>query len=281
MPWLDDKMTALQIPASQPLLVLASCMRPTAELPPDLFSFFNGLSSDATATNPTTAAAVHSDSIPHPTVAKCQKVEAQQSKSSMTIALSAAQLPPSIWQEAAGRCAEAAAHHVAAAAAGQLQQRLLQQLQDTGSDADNAEMMGTVTDAGQSTRGRPCQQGQDAQGRPSQQEQELDMGANQQGQLAEAPGDTSGSGEGLQHKDSGKIPHMNANDLQKGLHLHAEVRCSEPCNMPRDNDSFLSMMHASHAGSAEPLYKHYISGANLGIPRLHVLYVFHKHMSLQ
>lgn len=226
MPWLDDKLTALQIPASQPMLVLASCMRPTAELPPDLLSFFDGLSSDAaTAAILTSAAAVHSDSIPHPTDAKCQKAKAQQSKSSMTIALSAAQLPPSIWQEAAGRCAEAAAHHVAAVAAGQLQQRLLQQMQGTGCDADAAEAMGTMTDAGQSTRGRPCQQGQGAQGRPSQQGQELSIGANQQGQVAEALGNTSRSGEGLQHRDSGKIPQMNANDLQKGLHLHAEVRC--------------------------------------------------------
>ena len=211
-------------------------MQPTAELPPDLLSFFNGLPSDAaTAENPPSAAGDPFDSIPHLTDAKRQQAKAQQSQSSMTIALGAAQLPPSIWQEAAARCAEAAAHHVAAVAAGKLQQRLLQQLQGTGSDADAAEAMSTMTDVGQSTRGRPCRQGQgaqgrpsqrgqDAQGRPSQQEQELNMGPNQQGQVAEAPGDTSRSGQNPQQRDGGKVPQMNANDLQKGLHLHAEVR---------------------------------------------------------
>ena len=125
------QMVGLQVPATQPLLVLATCQRPPEELPPVLLNFFQLHSPAATSasccptqhfnnqmlTHGSTSFTVTSSS--HAGTVGSSQVIVMESEEDAAAAGS--------WQEAVSRSAEAAAHAVAAATAFSVQQKLLEQ----------------------------------------------------------------------------------------------------------------------------------------------------------
>ena len=68
---------------------------------------------------------------------------------------------------------------------------------------------------------------------------------------------------------------------KKPLILMTTGSCVVVCNIAVKHATCLgAMMHASHAGPAEPTHKHCMSGANMGVPWSHILHVFHTYMFL-
>lgn len=200
----------MQICSTQPLLVLASCMRPASEVPPDLLSFFNTQAGAATSVFTKTSADHFYSSLPQ--LVTCEGGQAHDngnaqhsSSGSSVIEMGTVMHSSSAWQEAVGRCASAAAHAVAMAAAQQLQQKLFQQLQaDAHADKVTQTSSGAVSFAEGAGLGV---QGQDIKA--------LGVGSH----------DTM---QAQQPMRESRALQLNANDLQKGLQLHAEVRCLCP-----------------------------------------------------
>ena len=217
-------MVCVQVPATQPLLILATCQRPPEELPPVLLNFFQPHSPAATAAvshpsqhshdnmvtdgsnNLTTGPIHHAGSV------ASSQVIVIESEAEAEAATAGS------WHEAVNRSAEAAAHAVAAAAAFSFQQKLLRQ----AFAASNQQV----------SHGSPfnAQNPSSSQVRPGQ---------SLNGPVAEADradgkvwhdGVALGHGEGKDPVQAGRMEAaskgakaVNENELQHGLQLHAEV----------------------------------------------------------
>lgn len=233
---------AMQIPATQPLLILATCQRSPEELPPLLLHFFQSQSAAAgklprqlqpnsVAAGTTNATDVVLDRGMSTNDSSCIP---NNSSSSEVFVMGSEMVSESSWQEAAHRTAEAAACMMASAAAAALHSHLLDQMSSAASQQHLPPGTRSHADAlPSSSSGRAeGQQGQ-ISGSPraapvpvksseaaevsllghSQEAEQSDVHTS--GPLAGAgPNRSAGEGQGLV---------LNKNDLQQGLKLHAEV----------------------------------------------------------
>lgn len=194
---------AMQVPASQPLLVLATCQCPADQLPSDMINFFqtHPCPVPTAAASPSASADAAFCSTEQNASGPAGKM--QHHASSAVVSTSAAEELHSSWQDAVSRSAEAAARTVAAAAAQHFHKKLLQQLPDSS--------LGTL-----------CQ----VETSSSSGQQVL----TQQGQNGEASGTQRDTQVGLE-QTAFKGSLLNANAMQKALRLHAEVShlCSLAC----------------------------------------------------
>ena len=253
--WADNP-CAVQIPATQPLLVLATCQRSPEQLPPVLLRFFQTQSAvvtsarttfNSTLCNPTAAG---SNTVSIATEQQASRPHGSSSSSSsrvIVVGLEAAS--SSSWQEAIDRTAEAAANVVASAAASVFQSQLVERIR-TGASQTGSTMAGQdwgrargssgVAESGQEqgwVRGtsgiekamaelqaETHQEGSEpaASGRLAETSGHLPKGW---GQLEEVPGQVTAAGAN-RSAGKGHQAAVNKNDLQKGLKLHAEVSIS-------------------------------------------------------
>jgi len=240
----------VQIPAAQPLLVLATCQRSPEQLPPVLLRFFQSQSAvvtsasttfNSTLCNPTAAGSI--------TISDANDQQASRphgsSSSSKVIVVGLEAASSSSWQEAIRRTAEAAANVVASAAASvfhsQLVERIRTAASQTGSTmagqnwgssgvADEGEEQGWVRGTSGSEKAvaelqaETHQEGSEpaASGRLAETSGHLPKGW---GQLEEVPGQVTAAGAN-RSAGKGHQAAVNKNDLQKGLKLHAEVSIS-------------------------------------------------------
>ena len=146
---------ATQIPASQPLLVLATCKCSPQELPPVLLNFFNTTSStlpkaDALELKSKTASNTNSSSGAFDKE-PCEQAEfhkASSCKSSSVILLSSEALSQHSWDAAVTRSAQAAANAVASTSVAQLQQHLTgAAITADGGSEDSELLSGTASTA--------------------------------------------------------------------------------------------------------------------------------------
>ena len=250
-----DTPPAVQIPATQPLLVLATCQRSPKQLPPVLLRFFQTQSAVVTSAHTTFVS-----TLCNPTAAGSNTVsiatEKQASRphgsssSSRVIAVGVEAASSSSWQEAIHRAAEAAANVLASAAASVFHSQLVEGIR-TGASQTGSTMAGQiwgrprgssgVADEGEEqrlVRGTSGIEKAVAELQAETQDQEVSeppasghlTGASghlqtASGQLEEVPGRVTAAGAdrsaGKRHQTA-----VNKNDLQKGLRLHAEVSIS-------------------------------------------------------
>ncbi len=249
-----DNPCALQIPATQPLLVLATCQRSPEKVPPVLLRFFQTQSALVTSARTTSSSARRNPtavgSIMTSDALDTQASRPRGSSSSRVIVVGLETASSSSWQDAIHRTAEAAANVVASAAASVFHSQLLERIctaaSQTGSTMagqnwGRASGSSGMADSGQEqgwVRGTSGIAKTVAELQAETEHQEgseppasgLLAGASRHlpkasGQLEEVPGQvTTGGGD----MNAGKWhqPAVNKNDLQKGLQLHAEVSIS-------------------------------------------------------
>lgn len=231
----------MQIPATQPLLILATCQRSPEELPPLLLHFFQSQSAAAgklpRQLQPNSVAAGTNDiGIDRGTSiddSSCMP-GSSGSSSSRVIVMGSEMVSESNWQDAAHRTAEAAACMMASAAASALHRDLLAKMSHAASQRHSPSgTRGHAQERLNSSPGRAEDQQGQISGGPraapvpvkSIEAAEVSLlgysqeaegsGVHTSGPLAGAgPNRSAGKGQGLV---------LNKNDLQQGLKLHAEV----------------------------------------------------------
>lgn len=215
---LNNSIHVVQIPSTQPLLILATCQRSPEALPPVLSSFFQSQSAAATAagSNP----GQFSPCLSSDTIGFDCKVQHHSSTSSSVIVMGTEVESEGSWQEAAHRTAEAAAQTVASAAAHSFQRQLL----------DKAITNHSTPALSNSRPNRPPAGAQAAQVASSSRAVHDPLishnaanglvGQRQLGQTGARQPTSEGQ---VLNFGKGHGAAINANDLQQGLKLHAEV----------------------------------------------------------
>ena len=232
----------MQIPATQPLLILATCQRRPEQLPPVLLNFFQGQSAAATSDSINTsqlccgATALSSTGGDRP-------LQHYSSSSSVVVVGSEVE-PAESWQEAAHRTGKAAVHAVASAAAHSFHCQLLAKARAAMSHTDltplgaafsnpraredtNADSPGQIP-----TSPRPIAEaghGTEQAGLlgPGQTGQAAPVATADNGQQDNGHERHDGKGHSGQFGcslDSSHMAVVNEKDLQLGLKLHAEVQ---------------------------------------------------------
>ena len=248
-----DDSRVLQIPATQPLLVLATCQRSPEQLPPVLLRFFQTQSavvtSERTTFNSTSFKSTAPGSImisdandqqaSRPHNSRCIS---SSSSSSRVIVVGLEAASSSSWQKAIHRTAEAAANVVASAAASVFHSQLLERVctaasqtgstlagQNWGSSAVGDSGLGWVRSTSgiekavaELQAGTQHQEGSDP---PASRRLAETTGHLQKasGDVEEVPGQVTAAGadRNVGKRDQAAV---NKNDLHKGLQLQAEVR---------------------------------------------------------
>ncbi len=254
-----DNTRAVQIPATQPLLVLATCQCSPEQLPPVLLRFFQSQSAVVTSarTNPnstlcipTAAGSTDTASDTHDKQASRPHGSSCVSSSSRVVVVGSQPASSSSWQEAIHRTAEAAANVVASAAASVLHSQLLERIHTAASQTGStmagqnwgrARGSSAVADIGQEQGWVRSTSGIEKAVAELQAETQHQEGSEPpasghlagasghlpkpSGHVEEAPGQVTAGGvdrsAGKRHQTA-----LNKNDLQKGLKLHAEVSIS-------------------------------------------------------
>ena len=219
-------MACVQVPATQPLLILATCQRPPEELPPVLLSFFQP-HSPAAASAWCRPSQHSNDSMltrGNNSVSVTSTHHAGTVASSQVVVMESEAEAAGSWQEAVRWSAEAAAHAVAAAAAFSFQRKLLEQASPASnpqvshdSPLNAANPISSQMRPGQSLNG-PVAEADTADRKA------LHDGAalgHCEGKGSVQPGSKEAASKG------GKA--VNENELQHGLQLHAEVRALCDC----------------------------------------------------
>lgn len=219
----------VQIPATQPLLILATCQKPPEELPPALLNFFQPHSPAATSASCHPSQQSHDHMLTngnHSLTASLTNHAGTFGSSQVIVVESEAEAASAgSWQEAVSRSAEAAAHAVAAAAALSLQQTLLELL-SAASDVSHGNPCGAQNPLCSPNRPGQSWNGPDAEAHRSDRKAMCENG----------PQSHSG-GKGPVPAHPKKIASrgakaVNENELHQGLQLHAEVghcSCAQVC----------------------------------------------------
>ena len=212
-----------QIPATQPLLILATCQRRPEELPPVLLTFFQPDSPAATSAHHSPSQHLNNQAFTNgtdsPKVTSTKLASNLWSSQVIVMESGAEAASAGSWQEAANRSAEAAAHAVAAAAVFSFQQKLL----DLAPAVSNQEVShGAASRVSKNPSSNTARTGQSLEG-PSVEADGADgMVACEGHSLGHC-----GSGAGVRaHPKEGAsrgAKAVNENELQQGLELHAEV----------------------------------------------------------
>lgn len=209
----------VQIPATQPLLILATCQKPPEELPPALLNFFQPHSPPPTSASrgPSQQSDDHRLSDSNHSLNAIGTTHAESSQV-IVVESEAEAASAGRWQEAVSRSAEAAAHAVAAAAALSLEQKLLELSSATSSQQ---VLHGSSLDAQNPVRSqiRPGQflNGPDAEADGADRKVMCDNGPlSQYGVKPPVP---------TRSKETASrgAKAVNENELHHGLQLHAEV----------------------------------------------------------
>ena len=251
---------AVQIPATQPLLLLATCQRSPKQLPPVLLRFFQTQSALVTsahkhpnstccvplAAGSTTASDTHDKQASPPHGSSC----ISSTSTSRVIVVDCQAASSSSWQEAIHRTAEAAATVVASAAASVFHSQLLERIRTAASQtgltmavqnwgrprgssavAEVGQEQGWVRIASDSGRAVAELQAETQHQKGSEPPASGHLAgasghlATASGHLETAPGQLTAGGvdrSAIQRRQAA----VNKNDLQKGLKLHAEVGSS-------------------------------------------------------
>ena len=247
-----DDSRVLQIPATQPLLVLATCQRSPEQLPPVLLRFFQTQSAVITSARTTFNSIFFKSTAPgsimisdandqqasRPHNSRC--ISSSSSSRVIVVGLEAAS--SSSWQKAIHRTAEAAANVVASAAASVFHSQLLERVciaasqtgstlagQNWGSSAVGDSGLGWV----RSTSGiekavaelQAETQHQEGSDPPASRRLAETTGhlPKASGRVEEVPGQVTAAGadRNVGKRDQAAV---NKNDLHKGLQLYAEAR---------------------------------------------------------
>lgn len=207
----------MQIPATQPLLILATCQRHPEELPPVLLNFFQPQPPVATSAH--YSPSQHDYTLTHqsfngPQASSAKQVNSVGSCQVIVMESGAKAAPAGSWQEAVSRSAEAAAYAVAVAAAFSFQQKLL----ELASVLVGKEgLLGSGPRAFHSCNGQSIRPGHSPKGLDADAGRALGPaeGATVQCEveIEQNPRKVASLGGGA----------VNENELQRGLELHAEV----------------------------------------------------------
>lgn len=212
----------MQVPATQPLLVLATCQRPPEELPPVLLNFFQPHSCAPTSAfcHPSQHSNDHmlnhgntslrASSTNHAGTVRSSQVIVLESEAEAAVAGS--------WQEAVSRSAEAAARAVAAAATFSFQHKLQEQVLAASNQQVSHDSPPNA--ASPSSSQMTPRQGLNG---PVAEADRADRKASLDGMAL----DDSEAGDPVQlcpkEGASKGAKAVNENELQQGLHLHSEV----------------------------------------------------------
>ncbi|KAL0019633.1 hypothetical protein WJX77_006506 [Trebouxia sp. C0004] len=259
--WKVFEQVVKQIPATQPLLVLAICQRSPEQLPPVLLRFFQSHAAvvpsahtnpNSTLCNCTAAGIIMTSDVtdkqalqPHDSSCSSISSISSISSSSRVIVVAPQAASTSSWQEAIHRTAEAAANVVASAAASVFHSQLLERVH-TAASQTGATMAGQdwgqprgSSAVGQEQGSVRVPSGIEKAGTELQAETQHQEGSEPpalgrlagasghlpqaSGHLEEGPGQVTAAGA---ERSAGKRHQtaVNKNDLQKGLILHAEVQ---------------------------------------------------------
>ena len=212
----------MQVPATQSLLVLASCERGCEELPPALLAFFQTQASTATSSSHAPSQHLSTHLMTHTSATALSNCGGSVASSKVIAVGSEAETAGS-WQKAADRAANAAAATVASAAAFRFQGQLSKAASEKIHHAVHVGLPGnrsSVCEDPRSSAG-PCS-GQ-SQGAPRAVGDIV--AANGLSEAAEA------SAQPWLGRASRGAKAVNENELQQGLALHAEVSLHRHCMM--------------------------------------------------